>query len=77
MKVKVTLAYLKALFMHPDNNTYPIFSIIVQQTMVDYWKKCDHDEMKLLVKNLQVFDNTSYPDTFDPFVQYKAEEVVQ
>ena len=68
VKVKITLAYLKAVFIHPDNNTNPIFSIIVQQTMVDYWKKCDHDEINLLVKNLQVFDNTSYPDTFDPFL---------
>ena len=43
LKVNVNLAYLKAVFIHPDNNTYPIFSIEVKKTMVDYWKKCDHD----------------------------------
>ena len=29
IKVNVKLAYLKAIFIHPENNTYPIFSIIV------------------------------------------------
>ena len=30
IKINVKLAYLQAIFIHPENNTYPIFSIIVQ-----------------------------------------------
>ena len=51
MKVNVKLAFLKAIFIHPDNNSYPIFSIEVQETIVDYWKKCDHDQINLKVRN--------------------------
>ena len=66
LKVHVKVAYLKSVFVHPDNNTYPIFSIVVKETGVDYWKKCDHDRIHLQVQNLQVFDNTHYPNTLDP-----------
>ena len=47
LKVQVKLAKLKSVFVHPDNNTYPIFSIKVKETVVDYWKKCDHDHINL------------------------------
>ena len=70
LKVNIKLAQLKAVFIHPDNNTYPIFSIVVQETGVDYWKKCDHDQINLRVSNLQVFDNTCYPNTLNPSQQY-------
>ena len=73
IKVSVNLAYLKSVFIHPDNNSYPIFSIIVQETGVDYWKKCDHDQLNLRVRNLQVFDNTSYPDTLNPTENYSKD----
>ena len=73
MKVRIELAYFKAVFIHPDNNTYPIFSIEVQKTGVDYWKKCDHDQINLNVKNLQVFDNTHYPETLNPRDEYTSE----
>ena len=43
IKLSVKLAYLEAIFIHPDNNTYPIFSIIVKETGVNYQKKVDHD----------------------------------
>jgi len=74
VKVSVRLAYLKAIFIHPENNTYPIFSIIVQKTVVNYAKKVDHDEINLVVQNLQVFDQTKYPETLDPFIEYPASE---
>ena len=43
IKVSVKLAYLNAIFIHPENNTYPIFSVIVQETDVKYAKKVDCD----------------------------------
>lgn len=76
LKVNINLAYLESVFIHPDNNSYPIFSIKVEETNVDYWKKCDHDQINLKVKNLQIFDNTSYPQTLDPVQRYTAESEV-
>ena len=52
VKVKIKLAYLEAFFIHPDNSTYPVFSIKVGHTAVDYRSKCDHDEIELMVKDL-------------------------
>ena len=66
VKVNVKLAYLKSVFIHPDNNTYPMFSAIVQETTVDFMSKCDYDQIDVKVKNMQVFDNTAYPETLDP-----------
>lgn len=74
VKVNVRLAYLKAIFIHPENNTYPIFSAIVQKTDVNYAKKVDHSEVNLVVQNVQVFDKTSYPTTLDPTTIYSASE---
>ena len=62
VKVRVELAYLEAFFVHPDNNTYPIFSTKVGQTVVDFRSKCDYDELEFAIDNLQVFDNTNYSD---------------
>ena len=64
------------MFIHPDNNTYPIFSAAVKQAGVEYMKKCDHDQVHIVVQNVQVFDTTCYPDTLDPAPQYLASEEV-
>ena len=78
LKLKVKLAYLEAFAIHPDNNSYPLFSIRVGPTEVDFWSKCDHDQISLRVKNLQVFDNTNYFEgTLDPQVEYsKADQIL-
>ena len=76
--MKVSLAYLKAVFIHPDNNTYPIFSAAVWQAGVEYGKKCDASRIHIVVQNVQVLDCTNYPETLDPAVQYAAsDEVVE
>ena len=77
IKVNVSLAYMKAVFIHPDNNTYPIFSATVKQTSVKYMKKYDHDQVNIKIKNVQVFDTTRYPFTLDPAVKYLATDQVQ
>ena len=49
IKVNVKLAYLRAVFIHPINNTYPIFSIWVIQTNVGYGKKIDCDNVNVTI----------------------------
>ena len=42
-----------------------------------YWKKCDCDKIKIEVMNLQIYDNSNYPDTLDPNKEYtKDAEIV-
>lgn len=69
-KLKVKLAYFKVVFIHPNNNTYPIFSVIVRELMVDVLSKCDHAKMLLVIKNFQIMDRTAYPSTLDPETHY-------
>ena len=70
------LAYLRAVFIHPLNNTYPIFSVVVKTTEVGYAKKIDCDRVNVNIQNLQVFDNTCYPDSLDPGETYGADVAV-
>ena len=42
VKVSIKLAYLEAYFIHPDNNTYPVFLAKVGSTVVEYNQKCDY-----------------------------------
>ena len=68
------LAYFKSIFIHPDNETYPIFSIQVKKTEVDFFKKCDYSQINVNVQNLQLFDTTCYPDTLSPRKEYFYED---
>jgi hypothetical protein len=61
---------LKAVFIHPQNNSYPLFTLEVQDIGMSYKKRCDCDQINAKLKNLLVFDNTNYPQTLDPLVQY-------
>ena len=70
------LAYIEAIAIHPDNNTYPIFSLNVQETSVDYMKKCDYSQIDVKIQNVQLFDNTQYPNTLDPSLQYGASDEI-
>jgi hypothetical protein len=72
----VKLAYLRAVFIHPLNSTYPIFSIVVQTTEAGYAKKIDCDRVNVNIQNLQVFDNTCYPNSLDPEEVYAADVAV-
>ena len=71
VKVKIKLAYLEAYFIHPENNTYPVFLVKLGSTVVEFNSKCDHDEIELLIQNLEAFDCTNYAEgTLDPREQY-------
>lgn len=51
LKVDLNLSYMKAIFIHPENHTYPIFSVELNTLKLNYDKKCDHDEIKTQIKN--------------------------
>ena len=43
---------------------------LFQTTDVRYSKMIDHDFLSVTLKNLQLFDNTNYPNTLNPEVIY-------
>lgn len=67
---------MKVVFIHPENHTYPIFSVELQNLRQSYLKTCDHEVVTVAVKNLQIFDNTSYPATLSPFTKYGKDACV-
>ena len=51
VKVSVRLAFLKSVFIHPFNNTYPIFTLHVNQADVDVAIKCDCTKLNVNLQN--------------------------
>lgn len=52
---------MRVVFIHPENHTYPLFSLELKSLKMYYDKKCDHDKIRILVENLQLYDLTNYP----------------
>ena len=43
----MTLALLKVVFVHPENHSYPIFTVELNHLGFTYVKKRDHDEIRI------------------------------
>ena len=71
MTVKLEAVHMVCL--HPANNTYAMFTVVLSflenAVMIGGGEK----ELILSVKNLQIFDNTQFPETLDPEVAYYVE----
>jgi len=70
------LAHLKAVFILPDNNSYPLFTLEVQTIKLTYQKRCDCDQVNAELKNFLVYDNVNYPNTLDPQKQYTSKDEI-
>ena len=57
LKVELKLLYMCAVFIHPENHTYPIFSVKLEALSLGYDKKADHDDIACRIKNFQIYDN--------------------
>ena len=47
LHVKLNLMCLNIVFIHPENHTYPIFSMKLGNLYLGYNKKCDHDSVTM------------------------------
>lgn len=65
MSVKALIETLKIKCLHPNNYTYPIFSIVLSSKTVKYDSKFDHDEIEVTMDDLQLIDHTNYPNTLN------------
>ena len=41
--------------------------------MVEVLRKCDHDQIALIIKNFQIMDRTAYLCTLDPNLHYNKD----
>ena len=76
LRVNMRLAYVKAFFIHPDNNSYPLASAVLKTTLLNFEQKSDYAKIDLKVENLQLFDCTSYPNTLNPKLEYMKEDQI-
>ena len=77
IKVEARFEQLCFVCIHPNNDTYPIFTVILDQTVIDYRAMFDHDEIDVKMGNLQIKDNTNYPRTIDPTVRYDSKSKLE
>lgn len=77
LKLNVSLASLRIVFIHPDNHSYPIFSLNMKKMDLQYLKCYDHEKVGMTVGNLQIFDCMNYPHTLNPETVYQPDEPIQ
>ena len=73
MRILVKIDSLQIRCLHPQNDTYPIFSACSDNFSFDYSMMFDHDEHSLVMQTLEVLDHTQYPNTLDPTVEYAGD----
>lgn len=74
MSVKFTVQKIKFVCIHPQNNSFPIFTKKIDQLSVLYDSFQDHDKLTGKLGNFRVYDNTNYPRTLDPYKNYSQME---
>ena len=52
--------------IHPQNDTYPVFTLTLSSMKTDYRMCFCHDLVKLSISKLEIDDHTNYPKTVDP-----------
>ena len=68
--VKILLEKLKLVCIHPQNDSYPIFTAKADQIECEYAMFRDHDTYSGHLGNFKLQDNTRYPNTLSPRVNY-------
>lgn len=58
MRVFVKIDSLKLMCLHPQNDSYPIFSAISDNFSFDYKMHFDHDTHHLVMQTLEILDHT-------------------
>lgn len=74
MSVKALFETLKIKCLHPNNYSYPIFSLVLTSKTVTYDSKFDHDEIEITMDGLELIDHTNYPKTFDSEKNYTVND---
>lgn len=70
MVVKIFLEKLKLVCIHPQNDSYPIFTAKAENIDCEYAMFRDHDTYSGHLGSFKLLDNTRYPNTLPPRVNY-------
>lgn len=72
IKVEAEVQSLTLVAMHPQNDTYPIFSAQIDLFRFNFNMHFDHDVHEILMHSIAISDHTCYPKTLDPATRYSA-----
>ena len=76
MNINISFQTLKLMCLHPQNDSYPIFSANLAAFSIDIDKFFDHDTYGITIKTLELVDHTEYPNTLDPENVYSPTSVL-
>lgn len=68
--VHLSVEEVSLVALHAQNDSYPVFSLQVEQWDMDYRELHDHDEFSIKLGAFRLCDTTNYPNTLDPRRSY-------
>ena len=76
MSVKLYVEKIKIVCIHPQNDSFPVFTKKIDKLKINYDSYQDHDIFDGQIGNFRVLDNTNYPRTLDPYQNYDNNEKI-
>ena len=76
MSVKLFVEKIKIVCIHPQNDSFPVFTKKFDKLRINYDSYQDHDTFVGQIGNFRVLDNTSYPRTLNPYHCYESSEKI-
>jgi hypothetical protein len=76
MSVRMHVEKIKIVCIHPQNDSFPVFTKKFDQLKITYNSFQDHDSFEGQMGNFRVLDNTNYPRTLDPFKNYSNSDKI-
>lgn len=64
--VNVRVEKVSMTAIHPQNDSYPVFTAHVERLQFEFSMLQDHDLYRIRLGNFRLLDNTNYPNTLDP-----------
>lgn len=70
--VDLKVGKLTLLAIHPQNDTYPLFTFQISNFGLYFGMHVDHDSYRASVDSFKILDHTMSPNTLDPSKDYKV-----
>jgi hypothetical protein len=72
----MSIEKVKIIGIHPQNSSYPILTAKASEMNLNFDMHQDHDHYIGFMSDFSVFDNTSYPYTLDPTINYEKGSLI-
>ena len=77
MRIVVKCESLNIVCMHPQNDSYPIFTAHADGMSHEMDMKFDHDDHVLKLASFKLDDHSNYPKTLDPTIVYTESDEIK